>query len=206
MGKAVYLDHVDLCAALARGILEGEVSLDKARADLTGLTVGKFELVEDIFRLGSVAPDSHVRETVDISKWQTRFVPQTSTKAMRALEVINEMLVHPKLRLEVLNYLWEKTKPKDLGWLEVFSKHLTVESAYAILLNLPKTTSRNKGKVVVSVKVGEYLPEEQREPIALIARKKGKVALLYKYTAWPCCHRVASANTREHLMGADLGL
>ncbi|MBD8089027.1 hypothetical protein IFT48_03460 [Pseudomonas fluorescens] len=206
MGKAVFLDHVDLCLALAGGILEGEVPLDKAVANLAGLTVGRFELVEDIFRLGSVAPDSHVRETVDISKWQTRFVPHTSTKAMRALEVINEMLVHPKLRPEVLNYLWESVKPKDLGWLEVFTKHLTVESGYAVLLNLPKTTSRNKAKVLVSVKVGEYLPESHREPIALIARMKGKVELLYKYTAWPCCHQVASAKSRENLMGTDLGL
>lgn len=206
MGKAVYLDHVDLCAALAFGILEGEVSLDKARADLSGLTVGRFELVEDIFRLGSVAPDSHVRETVDISKWQTRFVPQTSTKAMRALDVINEMLVHPKLRVEVLNYLWEKTKPKDLGWLEVFSKHLTVESAYAILLNLPKTTSRNKGKVLVSIKVGEFLPEDKRTGVAEIARAKGKIELLYHYTGWPCCHHTASRKSRDNLMAADLGL
>jgi len=206
MGKPVFLDHLRLCTALASGILEGEVMLDKARAELSGLTVGRFELVEDIFRLGLIAPDAHVREAVDVSKWETRFVPHTSTKAMRALEVINEMLIHPKMRIEVLNYLWEKTKPKDLGWLEVFSKHLTVESGYAILLNLPKTTSRNKGKVLVPIKVGEFLPEDKREGVARIARAKNKMELLYKYTAWPCCHDIASGKSREHLMAADLGL
>lgn len=211
MAKGVWLDHVQLAMDMAKGIVEGAVTLDEGMASLKGLTVGPNALLENILRLTSIGITGHVhRPDPDFKPTAFRrgsiFAPETSQQAMRGLDIVNQMLGHPRWRLVVLNHLWEKVKPENLKWLEVFTQHLTTDAAYAILMNLPKTASRNQARVLVSVKVAEYLPEPQREPIAAIAKTKRKIPALYRLTSWQCCHQSGSASTRDHLMGVDLGL
>ena len=198
--KAVFLEHVQLNTANSMSLLEGSITLDRALSDLKGLSVGREDLLSTLMSLASVEISCHIRGQ------KGGFYPESSAKAMRGLDVLNDMLTHPRWRQTVLNHLWEELKPKDMTWLRVFSEHLTAQAAYAILMNLPKPTSRGRAKVLVSTKVGGFLPEEKRMAVAEIARAKGKIELLYHYTAWPCCHHNASKKSRDNLMAADLGL
>lgn len=198
--KAVFLEHVQLNTANCMSLLEGSITLDRALSELKGLSVGREDLLSTLMSRASVSISCHVRDQ------NGGFYPESSAKAMRGLDVLNDMLSHSRWRQTVLNHLWEELKPKDMTWLRVFSEHLTVHAAYAILMNLPKPTSRGCAKVLVSTKVGEFLPEDKRMGVAEIARAKGKIELLYHYTAWPCCHHTASKKSRDTLMAADLGL
>lgn len=198
--RAVHLEHVLLNRENSMHLLEGSITLARALSDLKGLSVGRDDLLGSLMSLACVSISAHVRDE------KGAFHPQSSMKALRGLDVIGDMLVDTRWRQTVVNHLWETLKPFDMVWLRVFCEHLTDKAAYALLMSAPKPTIRVKAKVDVVTRTGEYIPEGKREAVAEIARAKGKMAVLYALTGWQCCHQVASAKSREQLMGTDLGL
>jgi len=198
--SAVFLGDVNHVASNCMNLLEGSITLDRALDDLKGLSVGREELLFRLMNLACISISGHVRDS------QGGFYPESSMKAMRGLDVINDMLEHPRLRQTVVNHLWGTLKPGDKTWLRVFCEHMTDNASFTLLMSAPKPTIKAKAMVYVATRTGEYLPDGKREAVAQIARAKGKIEALYSLTGWQCCHQVASVKSRDKLMGTDLGL